>query len=87
MSEAKACGPDGISAYHLRRIPPETLQEVIQDWITNREIPQESNASEIVPIHKAGDTSNPGNYRPIALINTVIKLYELTILRNIENRL
>ena len=46
----------------------------------------ESNSSEIIPIHKSGDTKKPENYRPIALINTIIKVYELTILNQIENR-
>ena len=49
-------------------------------------IPATSNASEIVPIYKSGDSSDPANYRPISLINTIVKLYELTILHAIENR-
>ena len=39
-----------------------------------------------MPIFKSGDAKDPANYRPIALINTLIKLYELTILQAIGDR-
>ena len=55
-------------------------------WAENREIPKESNSSEIVPIFKDGDPTDPANYIPISLINTLVKLYELTILHAIPNR-
>ena len=33
-------------------------------------------SSLIVPVPKSGDSSNPGNYRPISLLPTVSKLLE-----------
>lgn len=86
MCSSKAPGPDGISAYHLKQLSPMLIQEIFTGWAQERSIPKESNASEIVPIHKAGDPTDPTNYRPISLINNVVKLYELTILQAIENR-
>ena len=86
MSPTKAPGPDGISAYHLKQLSPQLIQEIFAGWAQSREIPKESNASEIVPIFKAGDQTDPANYRPISLINTIVKLYELTILHAITNR-
>ena len=86
MSPCKAPGPDGISAYHLKQLSPLLIQEIFIGWAQERMIPNVSNASEIVPIHKSGDPTDPTNYRPISLINTIVKLYELTILHAIENR-
>ena len=85
MSPCKAPGPDGISAYHLKQLSPLLIQEIFIGWAQERMIPNVSNASEIVPIHKSGDPTDPTNYRPISLINTIVKLYELTILHAIEN--
>ena len=86
MSPFKAPGPDGISAYHLKQLSPMLIQEIFIGWAQDRMIPNISNASEIVPIYKSGEPSKPTNYRPISLINTIVKLYELTILHAIENR-
>ena len=86
MSPSKAPGPDGVSAYHLKQLNPELIQEIFISWAEARTIPQESNSSEIVPIFKSGDPKDPSNYRPISLINTIVKLYELTILRAMTNR-
>ena len=86
MSPSRAPGPDGISAYHLKQLNPQFIQEIFISWAERREIPKESNSSEIVPIFKSGDPTDPSNYRPISLINTLVKLYELTILRAIPDR-
>ena len=86
MSPSKAPGPDGISAYHLKQLAPELLQEIFVSWAEKRQIPKESNSSEIVPTFKSGDAQDLANYRPISLINTVIKLYELTILHAIKEK-
>ena len=86
MSPSKAPGPDGISAYHLKQLAPELLQEIFISWAEQRSIPKESNSSEIVPIFKSDDAQDPSNYRPISLINTLVKLYELTILHAIKDR-
>ena len=86
MSPCKAPGPDGVSAYHLKQLAPELIQEIFISWAQARSIPSESNSSEIIPIHKSGDPLDPANYRPIFLINTIVKLYELTILKAISNR-
>ena len=86
MGKNKASGPDGIGVYHLQNIDPSIIYNTINEWAQAKTIPMESNSSEIIPIHKNGDTKRPENYRPIALINTIIKLYELTILNQIDNR-
>ena len=86
MSPSRAPGPDGISAYHLKQLDPQLIQEIFISWVEQREIPKESNSSEIVPIFKSDDPTDPSNYRPISLINTLVKLFELTILRAIPDR-
>ena len=86
MSPSWAPKPDGVSAYHLKQLHPQLIQEIFISTAEQREIPKESNSSEIVPIFKPGDPLDPSNYRPISLINTLVKLYELTILRTIPDR-
>lgn len=46
-------------------------------------IPQEWNTSALVVIHKGGDPKNMGNYRGIALINTIVKLVTTVVNRRV----
>ena len=39
----------------------------------------------IIPIHKQGDTSNPGNYRPISLLPIISKVLERHIFSDVHD--
>ena len=47
------------------------------------------NENEIVPIlkNRRGDTSVKNNYRPIAIVMALSKIFELYIMRNVETQL
>ena len=64
----------------------EIILDLLHDIWTLEIIPTESKLARVVTIYKKGNPDLPANYRPISLINTVVKLYELTILKAITNR-
>ena len=54
-------------------------------------MPSELEIAELVTLYKKGNVENPANYRPIALLNTLYKIYASLIHRRIslglDNRL
>ena len=95
LKKRKASGPDGI---------PNELWLLLDDHNANLlldlynhswehgTIPQEWAEAIVVSIYKGkGDDTDPSNYRPIALLNTVYKIYATMLQRrlagNIESRL
>ena len=44
--------------------------------ISNGTVPGNWKISLIIPIHKQGDASNPGNYHPISLLSIISKVLE-----------
>ena len=43
--------------------------------------------SNVLPLHKKGDKSQPSNYRPISLLSNIAKLQERIVFKNIYNHL
>ena len=41
--------------------------------------------ANVIPLHKSGDKTNPGNYRPVSLTPIIAKILERIIKKNIEN--
>ena len=79
LDTTKATGPDGISALMLKSTalaiaPLVTL--LCNLSISHGTVPGNWKTSLIIPIHKQGDASNPGNYRPISLLPIISKVLE-----------
>ena len=51
------------------------------------EIPTESEIARIVSIYKKGDTEKPENYRPIALLQSIYKIYASLIQKRLAKAL
>jgi len=86
-SKDSAVGPDDIHYQMLKHLSSETLNTllyILNDiWITGN-FPSSWHQSYVVLISKPGkDTTNPTNYRPIALTSCVCKIME----HMINNRL
>ena len=67
----KACGPDNVSARIIRECAEELvapLTILCQMSFDQGVFPSKWKQANVVPIHKKGDRSNPGNYRSISLL-------------------
>ncbi|UYV72466.1 hypothetical protein LAZ67_9003254 [Cordylochernes scorpioides] len=72
-----APGPDGISYQELKRVDPNAtiLTQIFQACFQMRTVPPSWMESSSILLHKKGDAEDLGNWRPIALGNTIAKLY------------
>ncbi|KAK6060747.1 hypothetical protein COOONC_01585 [Cooperia oncophora] len=86
----KAPGPDGISA-ELLKAGGITMQKVLAEhfnhYLRKGEIPEQWKCSKTVLIFKKGDKEDIGNYRPIALLSIVYKVFTKIILNRLEDTL
>ena len=53
----------------------EIVLEIFNDCWKREVMPSELELAELVTLYKKGNVENPANYRPIALLNTVYKIY------------
>jgi len=77
LSLKKAAGPDQIVNEAWRSLHTQQrlvlLDLINKTWRENR-IESQLLETVIVPIYKKGDRKDPGNYRPISLVNTFTKI-------------
>ncbi|UYV79967.1 K02A2.6-like [Cordylochernes scorpioides] len=84
LKSNKACGPDGIPNEVLKIIPDSyilLLKQLYNSVMTTGKYPAIWTNSTIHPIFKNGYKNSPSNYRGIALISKVSKLFT-SILRS-----
>ena len=63
--------------------PP--LTRLFKTSMDDRRLPQSWKMAQIVPIHKDGSREEVGNYRPVSLTSTILKVMERIICRQIAN--
>jgi hypothetical protein len=78
LGKNKAPGQDGIPNEIWKSLPESTkieLLKVFNELFAHNNFPE--NWSEIIisPLYKKEDPNLPNNYRPISLVNTVLKLF------------
>ena len=88
----KACGVDGLAAEHFIHASPIIhvyLSMLFNCFITHGYLPEDFMKTAIVPIikNKTGDSSDKGNYRPIALVTACSKIFEICLLKMLETYL
>lgn len=74
-----APGVDGITSLivkHLHTHIAAPLAHVINLIFRTAKVPKSFKVAIVKPIHKSGDRTNIGNYRPISIINTFAKIFE-----------
>lgn len=75
----KSTGPDGISPKILKIALPfivSPLTHIYNLCIKSNTFPSIIKSAKVIPLHKAGDPSDPSNYRPISLLSVLSKPLE-----------
>lgn len=88
LKPTRSCGPDGITNILLINLPRaarDLLAEIFNSCITLSYWPNYFKVAKIVPILKSGKTpTDPSNYRPISLTNSLGKIFEKLVKAEIE---
>ncbi|UYV84719.1 hypothetical protein LAZ67_X003190 [Cordylochernes scorpioides] len=88
QANEKACGADEIPNEALKTLPFEhlfTLKNIFNRIINSGLYPLIWSKSIIHPIFKSGDRDNPSNYRGIALISNLSKLFTSILKLQLRN--
>ena len=88
LNPNKATGPDGISNKMLKTVAKEVA--VPLSILFNRSFREGKFAdiykhSNVIPLPKKGDNSDPSNFRPVSLLSNVGKLQERIVFKHIYN--
>ena len=73
MKNNKQPGPDGIIMELYKYMYAQNrafILQILKDWWTNVNIPQELFIAKVISPFKKGDTYNIEKYRPISLLNS-----------------
>ena len=79
MKSKTSCGPDGISTKLLKIILPQILTPLCYLFnllLQSGYIPIQLKTAKVIPVFKSGDKNSYTNYRPISLLNSLSKLLE-----------
>jgi hypothetical protein len=90
LKRGKAPGPDTIRREHLHLdllMVTKILTLIFQHSINLMEVPNNWKMANVVPIHKKGDKSEPGNYRPVSLTSICSKLLEHIVLSSLNTQI
>ena len=88
LPNSNSHGHDSISAKMLKSVSgmiSESLAVLFNKSIRFGLFPTAFKDAEVVPVPKAGDLSDVSNYRPISLLPTLGKLFELLVKKRILN--
>ena len=90
LKNNKSPGPDGIPTEFLKYLDEEGLEivlDILNDCWRRGIMPSELELAELVTLYKKDNVESPANYRPIALLNTLYKIYASLIQRRISEGL
>ena len=79
MKSKTSCGPDGISTKLLKIILPQILTPLCYLFnlsLQSGYIPIQLKTAKVIPVFKSGDKNSYTNYRPISLLNSLSKILE-----------
>ena len=75
----KSSGPDGIPAFLIKKfqeIFSPLLKIIFTRSFNEGIVPMAMKMATIIPLHKGGDRTDPGNYRPVSLTSIIAKMME-----------
>ena len=61
------------------------LLKLINNALSNNEFPDELKLADVTPILKNDDSTNVKNYRPISILPTTSKIFEIIIQTQVSN--
>jgi Reverse transcriptase (RNA-dependent DNA polymerase) len=83
-----SCGPDMVPDYILKGCSKALLQPLLHIFnlsLSKSTFPTVWKCSKVVPIFKSGDKSHIHNYRPVSIISSPSKIFEIVICRYLWN--
>ena len=90
LNHQKASGPDKISPLLLKKCASQIakpLHSILQRCIDECEWPSMWKSSSIIPVHKKGNKALMRNYRPVALLPIMSKVFERLVYNTISEHL
>ena len=91
LKHNRACSDDGLVAEMLKTDCEElvaAIAAILTDILRGcKECPETWKRSKLIVLFKKGDRTLPTNYRPIAIIPVLAKLYSMLILSRIERQI
>ncbi|XGW32233.1 hypothetical protein V3C99_010430 [Haemonchus contortus] len=87
MKSGKAPGPDQIRPEHLKCLQEDlarSLADLFTEMLASGIVPKDWLSSHTILIHKKGARDILANYRPIALLSTMLKVFSRVMLNRIR---
>lgn len=86
LPNGKTPGPDGIPVEFWKTFKTmiPSLKDLFQYWYDNNAIPDHVQEGTITLIFKKGDPTLLGNYRPISLLNSVLKILTKILTKRLQ---
>ena len=87
---AKATGLDKISNKILKLAAPviyKSLTDLFNFSITSGEFPSDWKVAKVCPLFKSGEKCNANNYRPISVLPSIARVFEIILFEQIYRHL
>ena len=82
LGNSSSAGPDGVPSILLKKCKrslADPLRILFSNFLSTGSIPSILKEAFVIPIHKGGIRSDPGNFRPVSLTSHIIKTMERII--------
>ena len=82
LEVSKSTGLDGISARFLKdgaTVLADPIAHIVNLSITSETVPSSFKDARVKPLYKKGGKLEPGNYRPVSVLNILSKILERTV--------
>ena len=90
LNPEKAQGPDGVNPKVLKECSKhfvKPLHLLFQKSLFEKTLPKDWKLANVIPLHKSGNTTEAGNYRPVSLTSVPCKLMESIVMDGVKKHL